>query len=311
LIGFALFIVACGSTHLLEVITTWVPAFWIDAWTNIITAALSAYVAISLILRIKRIAFGINDYADRLSNTELENLRMQDSLLASQKIEEWSRMSATVSHEIKNPLEAIQSLQYLICSSPGVSLEIVGLARSTSAEAARLLTIAESALSFIRQAKNPELVDLCAAMDSVTFLLDSVVREKDIKLTVEHTGDCVVEAFAGETRQVLLNLVRNACEAITGPGNRVSVRLTGQKQGVEVIVEDEGCGIDPEFLPTLFQFGASTKGEKGNGMGLWTVKHLLDRHHATIAVQSVPDTGTRFDLWWPRKFTGSTIRVPG
>src|SRR5580693_8689510 len=47
-VGFALFIVACGSTHLLEVITTWSPIFWVDAWTNIITALLSAYVAIML-----------------------------------------------------------------------------------------------------------------------------------------------------------------------------------------------------------------------------------------------------------------------
>src|SRR5580698_10596075 len=58
-VGFALFIVACGSTHLLEVITTWVPIFWIDAWTNIITAALSALVAVMLIRRASTIGFGI------------------------------------------------------------------------------------------------------------------------------------------------------------------------------------------------------------------------------------------------------------
>src|ERR1700679_2364628 len=51
LVGFALFIVACGSTHLMEVVTTWVPWFWIDALANIVTAALSAYVAIMLIRR--------------------------------------------------------------------------------------------------------------------------------------------------------------------------------------------------------------------------------------------------------------------
>ncbi len=67
-VGFALFIVACGSTHLLEVITTWVPIFWVDASTNIVTAALSAYVAIQLTRRIGVIAFSINDYADRLGN---------------------------------------------------------------------------------------------------------------------------------------------------------------------------------------------------------------------------------------------------
>lgn len=300
--GFALFIVACGSTHLLEVITTWVPAFWVDAWTNIITATLSAYIAIVLIKRVKRIAFGINDYADRLSNTELEKQQMQESLLAAQKLEEWSRMSATVSHEIRNPLEAIQNLQYLICKSDGASPEITNLARSTAAEAARLLTISESALSFIRQTKRPEPVDLCVAMNSVTFLVESLVQKKGIRFTVEATGDCTVQAFAGEARQVLLNLVRNACEAITRPGGQVSVKFISHEDAVEVIVADQGCGIDAEFLPTLFHFGATTKGDKGNGLGLWTVKHILDRHSATISVQSVRNEGTKFDLSWPRTF---------
>lgn len=307
--GFALFIVACGSTHLLEVITTWVSVFWIDAWTNIITASLSAYVAFMLIRRVKQIAFGINDYADRLSDTELEKQRMQESLLAAQKLDEWSRMSATVSHEIRNPLEAIQNMQYLISNSSDASPEIASLARSTAAEAARLLTISESALSFIRQTKKPEPVDLCAAMNSVTFLLDSLVREKAIHFEVEAAGDCVVQAFAGETRQVLLNLVRNSCEAIPGPGGNVSVKFIGHADGVEVIVADEGVGIEAEFLPTLFQFGATTKGEKGNGMGLWTVKHILDRHHATISVKSVRGEGTRFDLWWPRTFTAAATPI--
>src|ERR1700749_2516511 len=55
LTGFALFIVACGSTHLLEVVTTWSPIFWVDAWANILTAALSAWVALQLIRRLKTI----------------------------------------------------------------------------------------------------------------------------------------------------------------------------------------------------------------------------------------------------------------
>jgi two-component system NtrC family sensor kinase len=86
LVGFALFIVACGSTHLLEVITTWIPVFWIDACTNIVTAALSAYVAIMLIRRASQISYGVNDYAARLANTEREKSEMKESLLAAQKL---------------------------------------------------------------------------------------------------------------------------------------------------------------------------------------------------------------------------------
>src|ERR1700748_972043 len=128
-VGFALFIVACGSTHLMDVITTWVPVFWIDAWTSIITALLSATVAVMLIRRSAVIAFSINDYAGRLSNTENENQQLRESLLAARKLEDWSRTSAAVAHEINNPLEAIQNLLYLIRTSDGVSSEVVEMAR--------------------------------------------------------------------------------------------------------------------------------------------------------------------------------------
>jgi signal transduction histidine kinase len=121
LIGFGLFIVACGSTHLLEVITTWIPVFWVDAWTNIITAGLSAYVAIQFARKASELGFGINDYAGRLKNAESEKAKAEESLLASRKLEEWNRMSAVVAHEINNPLAAIQNLLFLMQVTPGIT----------------------------------------------------------------------------------------------------------------------------------------------------------------------------------------------
>jgi signal transduction histidine kinase len=156
LVGFALFILACGSTHLLEVITTWSPIFCIDAWTNIITSILSACVAVMLIQRVTKLAFSIDDYAGRLSNTENEKLRVEASLLSAQKLEDWSRMSAAVSHEIKNPLQAIQNLQFMIGTSEGVSPKIAEFARMAGDEAQRVLILADSTLSFIRQTGSTE-----------------------------------------------------------------------------------------------------------------------------------------------------------
>ena len=308
-IGFALFIIACGSTHLLEVITTWMDAFWIDAWVNIITAVLSAYVAIMLIRRAATIAFSINDYADRLSNTETQRLQMQESLLAAQKIEDWSRMSATVSHEIRGPLEAIQNLQHLILSTPDLSPEVASFARTTAEEASRVLDIAQSSLSFIRQTDKLELVDICEALDSVRFLINPVILEKRIDFHVEVTGDCIVECFAGETRQVLLNIVRNACESITRPGAKVTVSVHGQADHVQVTITDEGSGISPEVLPRIFEFGVTTKGVQGNGMGLWTVRQILTRHGGDVKIQSTWGKGTRFDISWPRRPAPSQLRA--
>ena len=124
LIGFGLFIVACGSTHMMEVVTTWIPMFWVDAGTNVLTAVLSAYVAWMLIRRMSTITFGINDYAGRLVSTEQEKGQMQESLLAAQRLEDWSRLSTVLAHEINNPMEAIENVLYLIRTSESLPPEV-------------------------------------------------------------------------------------------------------------------------------------------------------------------------------------------
>jgi len=305
-IGFALFILACGSTHLLEVITTWVPIFWIDASTNIVTSVLSAYVAIQLIRRAVVIAFGINDYAGRLANTEHEKQQMEAALLASSKLEDWSRMSAAVAHEIANPLEAVHNLLYLIRTHEGASSEIVNLALIADREAGHVLTLSRSTLSFFRQSSEPERTDLLAAAESVRLVLDPTLTRRGIPLRILVDGDPNVDALAGEPRQILLNLVRNACDASNFPGSEITIRLTGHSESVEIVVADHGCGITPDVLIHLFQFGKTTKGTAGNGMGLWAVKHILDRHNATIHVDSKIGTGTTFTIRWPRHFQGES-----
>jgi signal transduction histidine kinase len=302
IIGFALFIVACGSTHLLEVITTWNPIFWVDAWTNIVTALLSAWIAIQLIRRASQIGFGINDYAARLANAENEKLAMEAALLSSQKLEDWSRMSAVVAHEIANPLEAVHNLLYLIRTQEGVSPDVVKLATIADEEAGRVMTLSRSALSFFRQSHEPEATDLLAATESVRAVLASRLSDQRVELNIHGTGDLTVEALAGEARQVLLNLVRNASEASGRPGSQVTVRLTGHLDHVQIVVVDHGTGMSPEVQANLFQFGKTTKGERGNGMGLWTVKNILDRHHATVRVDSTLGRGTAFTIQWPRVF---------
>ncbi len=302
LVGFALFIVACGSTHLMDVVTTWVPVFWIDAGTNVLTAVLSAYVAFMLIRRAREIGYGVNDYAARLANTEQEKRQMRESLLAAQKLEDWSRMSTVLAHEISNPLETIQNILYLIRTTEGMSPEIASLSKSAADEVTRVIELSRSTLSFFRHGSEPEKVSLSGVVESVRFLLAPLIQKQGVILDTECKGDAMIEAFPGEVRQVLLNLVRNACEASADTHGRVRVTLTGQPVGVEIVVEDNGNGIDPIVMANLFQFGSSTKGARGNGMGLWTVKHIVTKHGGKISVQSKPGEGTRFTLWWPRDY---------
>ena len=306
LVGFALFIVACGSTHLLEVITTWIPIFWVDAWTNIITAVLSGYVAIQFIRRAPELGFGINDYADRLKNAQTEKAQIEQSLLDARKLEEWNRMSAVVTHEINNPLTAIQNYMFLIENNPSASAEVKSMAEHAAEEVRRIGVITRSTLGFFRQDEQPEDTDVEASAESVRFLLESLLRQRGIEVVIESTGNCRLVAYAVEIRQVLLNLVRNACEATTQRGAQVMIRIQGSAEDVAVMVEDHGAGISPQMLENLFRFGVSTKGERGNGMGLWAVKKLVTRRGGSVNVESTPGKGSRFTVRWPR----STAAVP-
>lgn len=309
LVGFALFIVACGSTHLLEVITTWISIFWIDAWTNIITAALSGYVAIQFIRRAPDLSFGINDYADRLANAQTEKAQVEENLLDARKLEEWNRMSALVTHEINNPLTAIQNLMFLIQNNSQASEDVKHMAEQAADEVRRIGSIARSTLGFFRQDEHPEETDLQASARSVRSLLEPTLRQRGIEVVIETSGDCKLAAYPVEIRQVLLNLVRNACEASSKRGSKVLIRIEGRADEVSVTVEDQGTGIAPEMLDNLFQFGRTTKGERGNGMGLWAVKKLVTRRGGSVRVDSTLGKGSRFAVVWPRAGASLTAGV--
>ena len=310
LIGFALFIVACGSTHLLEVVTTWTPVFWVDAWTNIITAVLSGYVAIQFIRRAPELGFGINDYAERLNLAQNEKAEVEDSLLAARKLEEWNRMSAVVAHEISNPLTAIQNYMYLIQNNPAVPAEVKAMASHAADEVRRIGVIAKSTLGFFRQDQQPERVDIVSSAESVRSLMEPLLRQRGLELVIQSQGDCVVHAYPMETRQVLLNLVRNACEASSQRGAKVRIGIEGRADEVIIQVEDQGTGISPDLLPNLFQFGLSTKGDQGNGLGLWAVKKCVTRHGGSIDVASIEKKGTTFTVCWPRQLPKENVASP-
>jgi signal transduction histidine kinase len=299
-VGFALFIVACGSTHLMDVVTTWIPVFWVGAWATIITAILSAYVALMLIRRAASISFAINDYAGRLEGSEQEKQSMRDKLLAARKMEDWSRMSAAISHEISNPLEAIQNILYLLETDEDVPAENIELARQAREEVGRVITISQSTLAYHRESAMPEMVDLHSVAQSVSFLLQGVIEKQRVEFRIVAEDLDTIEAFPGETRQVILNLARNACEAIAEPGGLVTLELRNAEGGVELRVTDEGPGIDAKILPKLFEFGKSSKGEQGNGMGLWTVKQIVLKHKGRIELDREYRGGSRFIVWWPR-----------
>ena len=76
--------------------------------------------------------------------------------------------------------------------------------------------------------------------------------------------------------------------------------MEGKPNHVQITVEDKGIGISSVLLGNLFHFGMSTKGDRGNGIGLWAVKQLVTRNGGTVDVESTVGQGSRFTVLWPR-----------
>jgi signal transduction histidine kinase len=126
------------------------------------------------------------------------------------------------------------------------------MARQAEDEVLRIGAITRSTLGFFRQDEKRERVDLRTSAESVRSLLEPVLRERGIHLVVESAGDCAVDAYSVETRHVLLNLVRNACEATTRRGAQVKIAIEGRHDDVQVVVEDWGAELRRRCSKTCF-----------------------------------------------------------
>lgn len=97
-------------------------------------------------------------------------------------------------------------------------------------------------------------------------------------------------------RQMLLNLLKNAWEAVPVPGGKISFSVRLKNSGICIDIRDNGCGISPEQQAEIFQPFFTTK-ESGTGLGLPVVKQVVEAHDGSISVESVPDHGTVFHIF--------------
>lgn len=214
--------------------------------------------------------------------------KTQDLLRKSEKLAAAARLSATVAHEINNPLEAVANLVYLAKLSSGASPEVMQHLSLAEQELERVAHITRQTLGFYRESNEPEPVDLPALIQSVLRLYNNKLEAKSIR--VEHEIDeCPPTiAVAGELKQVLANLLSNAIDAVDSGGNiRIALKHPGDKtKNIELLIEDDGPGVPAENLERIFEPFFTTKKDVGTGLGLWVTREIVERHGGTIRVNS-------------------------
>lgn len=238
----------------------------------------------------------------------------QISLLHQQKIGIIGQMAAGMAHEIRNPLTAINGFLQLMHTNLCHDEESI----SVNAEQFRqyiqicqheVQTLEQLVTSFLILARKNESVEmqnkqveLRALLERVHNLARHYVVEKDVQLSFQYDSEeYQIWAIPSYVEQIGLNLIKNAVDAVESNGEvRVSVRLEPEQNGVQVRVEDNGCGIAETRIKHLFEPFYTTK-EKGTGMGLSVCKQLMEEMGGKIVVHSVVGVGTQIDIHFQTK----------
>jgi signal transduction histidine kinase len=232
----------------------------------------------------------------------------QAALLRSEKLAVTGRLAASIAHEINNPLESVTNLLYLMRGNLSPEQRKQFLAEAEQ-ELARVTEITKQTLRFYREPSQPTATDVSAVLDSVLRLHGSRLRAAGVKVHSEILSEtATVLSTPGELRQILANIIGNATDAMRQGGClriRISDRKQLQRTGccVRLTIADNGTGIPPDVLPTIFEPFVTTKGETGTGLGLWVTSEIVKKNGWKIRVRSSRNPahrGTAFSLLIPQ-----------
>ncbi len=236
-----------------------------------------------------------------------DQLRAEEMLRETEKLAAMGRVAGIIAHEINNPLAAITNIFYLLRNHASLDEEALRLAELAEQELQRVSHITRQTLSFYRESKQPVPVCVNEVLDDVLDLQDRALQASRIEVQRRYQSSCTVQGFPVEIRQVFLNLIGNAIQAMQDGGVlRLYVReatehLT-QRIGVSISILDTGVGVSPQDAKRLFEPFFSTKSTKGTGLGLWISKGIVQKYDGSITYRSyrqLGKTATCFRVFLP------------
>jgi len=231
--------------------------------------------------------------------------RAQSLAVSNERFAAIGKMAAHVTHEIRNPLSSISLNIELLEEELGKEPELRqheetrALVSSVTREIGRLEQLSEE---YLRLARLPqprmEADDIVSLVREIAQFVGPEMQRASCSLAL-HVPDSLPSVLFDEAqiRQALLNLLRNAREAMS-EGGIIDVRLTGEGMGVVISVSDRGAGIPEEIRARVFDPFFSTKGE-GTGLGLAITRQILEAHGGSVSCAPREGGGTSFQLSLP------------
>jgi two-component system NtrC family sensor kinase len=268
-------------------------------------------------IRLKQALEEINQFTESLETKIRERTNQlkvaHQKLLQSDRLASLGQLSASVAHEINNPISGVLNLSMLmqrIMKENGIPKERVEEFRKylsqVVSEIARVGRIVQDLLAFSRRSKPfRSKMDFNAIVRSTLSLLDHKIALLGVRTELNLASDLPhIHCDGSQMQQVVINLLMNAAEAAQSTSNAgvvtMGTRVNEQKDHLLFEVSDNGCGISDEHLPKIFSPFFTTKAEgKGIGLGLAVVYGIVQAHNGDVEVHSTVNEGTTFTVTLP------------
>jgi len=227
---------------------------------------------------------------------------MRDQLVRTERLASMGRLTASLAHEINNPLQGIKSSLERVSYYAGQPEKQVGFLDRAGSEVQRVAELVRLVLDFHRPSQEyASSVDLAELVIDVLQLSAQRVQRARVSVKMDWQPDLPhVQGRPAQLKQVFLNLVLNSLESMPNGGEMiVSGRLmSADPVWVEVLIRDNGVGIPPDRLQHIFEPFYSTK-ENGTGLGLWISHSIIAAHQGQLIIESEPGIGTTVSVRLP------------
>ncbi|MCJ7746666.1 MAG: GAF domain-containing protein [Desulfobacterales bacterium] len=237
---------------------------------------------------------------EKIQKTTADLRKTEAQLIRSEKLAALGQLAAGIAHEIRNPLTSINILIHSLTENLPTKDSRWEDLKVIEEEILRINEIVDQFLRFAKPA--PPLLDktdLIPIFEETLQLLRPQIEKGKIAVQKEFEPLPLITVDREQIKQVILNLLMNAIQAMPGGGQlNMSGRFSRDGYWVELTVQDSGVGIPPEDLDKLFDPFFSTK-EGGIGLGLSIAHRIIDQHHGKIEVESNPGKGTLFTISLP------------
>lgn len=232
----------------------------------------------------------------------IENLRqqmfLQKELRRSEKLNIISQLAASVAHEVRNPMTTINGFLQLIKKDENITEKQRNYIDISLTELSRAQAIINDYLALARpNTKESQVVNLTEELSKTIELMSSYTNIQNIEVTSSIQESLFVSGNTDEIKQVLINLIKNAIEAITSNG-KVEINAYTKNKQITIEISDNGAGMSKEQLTRVGTPFYSTK-EKGTGIGLTISYQIIEQMKGRIEVESQLGKGTTFTISLP------------